>query len=131
MKRSPLARKTPMRRVRVGKADVRRVMGDGRVVLDTSRSLGRALYRSLLYEMVSRQGWRCCLHGYCPSCPGSLRGYDPTFDHENGRGMGGGKRDDRIVLPNGQWQNGAAHNACNSWKGSRRIEYNAKPEGLK
>lgn len=40
-------------------------------------------------------------------------------------GRTSGHRDDRIELPDGTWINGAAHRSCNSWKGSRRIPYNA------
>ena len=82
---------------------------------------GRNEYRSRIEQMAERQNQRFCLEGFCPICPGSLIGYRPTFEHENGRG---GKRDDRIQLPDGRWINGAAHLECNAWKGSRRIDYN-------
>ena len=89
---------------------------------------GRNEYRYRIALMAERQGSMCCLYGFCPDCPGSLIGYVPTFEHEHGRG--GGKRDDRIVLPDGTWQNGAAHLACNNWKGSRYIAYNASISGM-
>lgn len=57
-------------------------------------------------------------------CPGRMSRTDVSFEHEHCKGMGGGKRDDRIVLPDGAWQNGAAHYVCNSWKSSRYIPYN-------
>lgn len=64
-------------------------------------------------------------------CPGYLYEEDATFEHEYCRG--GGKRDDRTELPDGTWVNGAAHMACNYWKGSRHIGYNSaiqkNPEG--
>lgn len=105
-----------------------RVTRDGREICNRNSGLGRIEYKVRIIAMVRRQKGFCCLDGIAPMCPGRLSEAEATFEHEDGRGMGGGKRDDRIVLPNGQWQNGAAHNACNSWKGSRRIEYNAKPE---
>lgn len=100
-----------------------RVYRDGREVCSNTKA-GRAEYRWRTLEMVERQGGRCCLEGYAPMCPGRLKPEEATFDHENGRGHGGGKRDDRIVLPDGSWQNGACHEECNAWKGSRYIAYN-------
>lgn len=97
---------------------------DGREKCRMDTILGRALYRGRTLEMQKRQNGRCCLEFYCPTCPGSLRAHEATFEHESGRGGGGGKRDDRIVLPSGRWINGAAHAHCNSWKGSRYIDYN-------
>lgn len=78
---------------------------------------GRAEYRWRTMEMLERQGGMCCLCGL------PLRPDGATFEHEFGRGMGGGKRDDRITLPNGTQQNGAAHGHCNFRKGSRRVAY--------
>jgi hypothetical protein len=43
-----------------------------------------------------------------------------TFEHEDLRGMGGSRRDDRIVMPDGTMINLAAHGLCNGIKGSRR-----------
>ena len=94
---------------------------DGREICRKTAA-GRALYWERTVLMVRRQDRRCCLEGHCPFCPGALRENDATFDHENGRG--GGKQDDRIELPDGTWINGAAHLWCNSWLGSRRIDYN-------
>jgi hypothetical protein len=107
-----------------------RVFGDGREVCITAMTepmgrRGREEYRSRTVAMWERQQGICCLHGICPNCPGPMRLEDATFDHEKGRGSGGGKRDDRITLSDGRWINGAAHWDCNNWKGSRRINYNA------
>ena len=68
----------------------------------------------------------CCLAEHAPMCPGMIRRFvEVSFEHESGKGSGGGKRDDRIEVE-GRWQNGASHYAfCNNWKGSRRIDYNA------
>lgn len=85
---------------------------------------GNAEYSWRVLEMVERQNWRCCLEHYAPMCPGPLKAEHATFEHEHGRGMNGSKRDDRTVLPDGTWINGAAHAFCNVWKASRYIPYN-------
>lgn len=94
----------------------------GREVCNQETPSGRAEYRWRTVEMLARQGGRCCLEMYAPMCPGRLVEAEATFEHEHGRA--GGKRDDRIVLPDGTWINGAAHALCNGWKGSRYIDYN-------
>lgn len=76
---------------------------------------GRAEYKSRLALMVERQ------IGLCAIC-GKAMDSDVSFDHELGRGMGGGKRDDRIEI-DGVRHNAAAHILCNRLKGSRRVEY--------
>ena len=104
-----------------------KIMPDGREILQTrmthsSGAEGRAEYKRRVRLMWERQDKMCCLFGFIPECPGRLDLRVATFEHENCRG--GGKRDDRISLPNGDWINGAAHAACNGLKGSRRIAYN-------
>lgn len=101
-----------------------RVHDDGREVCNRQSAAGRETYRSRTLAMLARQGGRCCLEFYAPMCPGKLAPSEATFEHENGRGLNGGKRDDRIELPDGTWINGAAHEQCNLWKGSRRVRYN-------
>lgn len=101
-----------------------RVLPDGREIVNTRCPSGMREYRGRVAEMVVRQGGRCCLEAYAPMCPGALRVAEATFEHEAGRGHGGGKRDDRMSLPDGTWINGAAHELCNEWKGSRYIDYN-------
>jgi hypothetical protein len=101
-----------------------RVFRDGREVCNTRIAAGKAIYEGRKMAMWERQGRRCCLYRHIRSCPGRLEWNEATFDHEVPRGHGGGSRDDRIVLPDGKWQNGAAHWRCNSLKGSRRIGYN-------
>ena len=44
------------------------------------------------------------------------------FDHEAGRGSGGGHRDDRIEVT-GHWQNAALCYDCNQEKGSKRYHW--------
>lgn len=74
---------------------------------------GRAEYLKRLDAMVERQSGVC-------GCGCNQGLYDPTFDHENGRGHGGGKRDDRIILPDGTIQNRALNGVCNVKKASVR-----------
>lgn len=96
----------------------------GRQVCNKLTAEGRREYNQRKLAMLVRQEGRCCLEAYAPMCPGSLLPSESTFDHEHGRGAGGGKRDDRIQLPDGTWINGACHELCNAWKGSRYIPYN-------
>jgi len=96
---------------------------DGREICNLKTVGGKHIYWERLEAMWTRQKGVCCLFGYCPSCPGKLLLDDATFEHEDGRGMNGSKRDDRIKK-NGLRFNGAAHWHCNNWKGSRKINYN-------
>ena len=100
-----------------------RVYPDGREVCSNTFH-GRQEYRRRVLAMLERQVGRCCLEAYAPMCPGSLSENGATFEHEGGRGAGGGKRDDRVSLPDGTWINGASHYLCNTWKSSRFIDYN-------
>jgi hypothetical protein len=45
------------------------------------------------------------------------------FDHESGRGHGGGNRTDAILDAEGNWVNAALCHNCNQWKGSRRYKW--------
>lgn len=45
-----------------------------------------------------------------------------TFDHEQGRGMGGSRRDDRIEI-DGKWINAAVTSEANFEKGSKRYHW--------
>ena len=92
-------------------------------------SEGRAEYKRRKDAMWKRQKGICCLYGFLPSCPGKLLLKDCSFDHENKRGAGGSKRDDRILVPEPEtgrikWQNGACHGLCNGIAGSRYFPYN-------
>ena len=100
-----------------------KVYPDGREVCADTVA-GKREYVARVARMVVRQKYRCCLQSYAPMCPGYLHPDYATFEHEGGRGHGGGKRDDRTELPDGTWLNGAAHADCNMWKASRFIDYN-------
>jgi len=95
-----------------------RVYQDGREVCNLQTKAGRSEYAFRIWQMLLRQTHRCCL------CGKWLRSEEATFEHQDGRGMGGGHRDDRIEV-DGKPINGAAHFWCNSAKGSRRMNYNA------
>ena len=104
-----------------------KVYPDGREVLQTrldkpEGAEGRAEYKRRKEAMWKRQGAVCCLYGFIPECPGRLLLRDCTFEHEDGRT--GGKRDDRIELPDGTWINGVSHGLCNGLKGSRYFPFN-------
>lgn len=118
MKRTLLKRYTPIHRSKP-KPEVLTVHCDGREVINTRLERGRHEYKQRMWRMYLRQRSLCCLCGLY------MIPDDVTFEHENGRGLGGSKRDDRIELPDGTWINGAAHYRCNGDKGSRRVEYQA------
>lgn len=103
-----------------------RVMKDGREICNLLTKAGRDEYNRRIRVMRERQGKRCCLEGHVEGCPGRLALAEATFEHQDGRGMAAGHRDDRIEK-DGKPYNGAAHFVCNSMKASRRIDYN---EGL-
>lgn len=96
---------------------------DGRQVINLMCPQGFREYRLRVRLMLERQQGVCCLSRACPQCPGALRLEDAVFEHQLGRGMGGGKRDDRIER-DGKWINGACHEQCNRWKSSRWVDYN-------
>lgn len=105
-----------------------KVLRDGREICDLLTKAGRDEYMSRKVKMHTRQNGICCLYGHAPGCPGRLSKYDMMFEHEEGRTAG--HRDDRIERLNretGKMEriNGVAHPVCNSWKGSRKILYNA------
>jgi hypothetical protein len=78
---------------------------------------GRREYQRRLEVMVVRQRGLCCLCGRPMVWP--------TFEHQDGRGMGAGHRDDRIEI-DGKAYNGAACLSCNGAKGSKRTEYHTQ-----
>lgn len=95
-----------------------RVYEGGRECCNMMTAAGKREYRRRTLEMRERQDNRCCL------CHQWMSVQDATFEHQDGRGHGGGHRDDRIVK-DGRWINGAAHGWCNSLKGSKRMKYDA------
>ena len=110
-----------------------KVFPDGREVLQARLDKpegveGRAEYKRRKEAMWERQKGICCLYGFLPQCPGKLLLKESTFEHEDGRG--GGKRDDRISLPDGTWINGVSHLQCNSAKGSKHIPFNRARNAL-
>lgn len=76
----------------------------------TDTTAGRREYRSRTDNMWLRQ------QGLCSICNLPMRIEEATYEHSQGRGMGGGHRDDRIE------HNTAAHGWCNVLKGSVRAE---------
>lgn len=59
--------------------------------------------------------------GLCSICGLPMRIEEATFEHDDGRGHGGGHRDDRIEV-DGEPKNSAAHGICNVRKGSVRLK---------
>ena len=99
-----------------------KVYPDGREVC-SKNAAGRAEYANRLLRMARRQNFRCAITG------DPLFAENATFDHESGRGMGGGRmggghRDDRITKADGTWQNAALCRRCNALKGSKRYHWN-------
>jgi len=93
---------------------------DGREVCLGNKK-GQEEYRRRTIVMAERQKWICAL----PSCslPMAQSFTDfrrATFEHQDGRGFGGSRRDDRVVDQGGRPMNVAMHYFCNSAKGSRR-----------
>lgn len=111
MKRSGLRSR---KKVKPGTPAVK-VHRDGREVCQETPA-GRAEYKLRRDTMWRRQ------RGVCPWCGQYIACGHGEFDHENGRGSGGGKRDDRIIV-DGKEQNACLHPLCNSDRGSTRKPY--------
>ena len=94
------------------------VFPDGREVCDLKTVAGRREFRLRVLLMWHRQGERCCLCHHLNFVKWM------EFEHQDGKGMGGAHRDDRI-MKDGKPYNGASCHWCNAAKGSRRIDYNA------
>lgn len=94
-----------------------RVYPDGREVCNLLCKAGVYEYKRRIFQMWARQNERCCI------CHLPLQLDKATFEHQDGRGMDGAHRDDRIEK-NGHLYNGAAHWWCNRDKGSQRMTYN-------
>jgi hypothetical protein len=96
-----------------------KVHRDGREVIDITTAEGCREYARRLDLMWTRQRGLCGLR-ISPECPKKLPRREATWDHTDGRGLGGSRREDRIEV-NGQPINCAACMSCNLLKGSRRI----------
>lgn len=99
-----------------------KVMRDGREICQHNRA-GRTEYRNRTEKMARRQNMIC---GICEDTANLMSlalGFDfsATFEHEDGRGMGGAKRNDAI-WKDGKPYNRAAHYICNMQKGSVPLE---------
>ncbi len=92
------------------------VFPDGREVCNLNFKRGREEYQRRKLAMYIRQRQMCAICGIYLF----VTGWD--FDHEDGRGMGGGHRDDRIEK-DGKRYNAAVCSVCNMLKGSQRIPY--------
>lgn len=86
-----------------------RRMKDGREICSKSAA-GRREYANRLEDMWDRDRGTCCLCGQFVPLE------EATFEHKEGRGLGGSKRDDRIK------DNGVAHWFGNNSKGSMSYE---------
>lgn len=99
----------------IRKPDVE-IFDDGREVCNLRSSAGKVEYKARIVKMCDRQNQRCAL------CPFLMLIGDETFEHEEGRGMNGAHRDDRIEV-DGEWKNAAVHYGCNGRKGSKRYHW--------
>lgn len=84
---------------------------DGREVCDTRTAAGRREYNRRKDVMFQRQGGRCSM------CGKPMKYGTATFEHQDGRGMGGSRRDDRVEI-NGKPYNSLACWWCNALAGS-------------
>ena len=91
----------------------------GREVCDDTAA-GRAEYKRRVEAMWERQNGLCGLR-ISPLCPGRIELTEATFEHQDGRGAGGSKRDDRIMR-DGKPYNLAACWWCNGAKSSRSLD---------
>lgn len=87
---------------------------DGREVCRRETKEGARIYRERTEEMSRRQGLKCAI---------CLLWKDLWFDHEAGRGAGGGHRTDAILDAKGNWINAALCFDCNTLKGSKRYRW--------
>ena len=95
------------------KTEAVKVFPDGREVCNGRTAAGVREYRRRREFMYARDKGICCI------CELPIRHKDEaTWEHSEGRGMGGFKRDDRTEK-DGKPYNGVAHLVCNTEKGSR------------
>jgi hypothetical protein len=91
---------------------------DGRQVCQLKTAVGLREYKKRTEDMLVRQKYRCALCGYWLH-----HAWQAVFDHEDGRGMNGAHRCDKILYEDGRWKNAALCNGCNSLKGSKRYKW--------
>jgi hypothetical protein len=91
-----------------------KTLRDGRQVCDLKTASGLREYKRRTEFMWLRQ------EGICSICIEPLRLDEATFEHDDGRGHGGGHRDDRTEI-NGEPYNHAVHGFCNVRKASVRL----------
>jgi len=89
---------------------------DGRERCNTNAA-GKREYLARTVEMWERQNGLCAICGH----PIELR--YAQFDHQAGRGHGGGHRTDAVLDVEGNWINAAVHGICNIRKGSKRYHW--------
>jgi hypothetical protein len=94
---------------------------DGRQVCNQFIESGKKEYKRRTRAMWERQKGLCCI------CFRPIALEQATFEHQDGRGMGGSCRDDRIEK-DGRPYNAAACFPCNAAKGSKRVNYHAEPK---
>jgi len=90
-------------------------LDDGAEVCNLKLKAGKYAYHCRMLEMAERQ------RNECPICHRS-EGFFWEFDHQDGRGMNGSHRDDRIEI-DGEWHNAALCHDCNQAKGSKRYHW--------
>lgn len=76
---------------------------------------GRREYERRTKAVSDRQKGKCAI---CLLVGAKLR-----LDHQDGRGHGGGHRDDRILDEKGMWMNAGLCDFCNGCKGSKRYHW--------
>lgn len=99
-----------------------KVFLDGREICQLKSKAGQDEYSRRKRIMWERQGKKCSLMitSDCKRKQGKLAFGECTFEHDNGRGHGGGKRDDRIEI-GGKPINSVACWFCNNKKGSQPL----------
>ena len=108
-----------MRPHRYFKAEPEAVKTYGLRQVCQGNAAGKREYKARTTEMWLRQ------EGICPICGKWMDQNEATPDHQEGRGHGGGFRDDRTIV-DGEWHNAAVHGSCNTEKGSKRYHWVGK-----
>jgi len=99
------------------KASIPAVETFGEREVCTKTAAGKREYTFRRSEMWLRQD------GNCAICGEFMYGNEYAFDHQDGRGHGGGFRNDAILDAEGNWLNAALCHSCNGKKGSKRYQW--------